>query len=78
MAVGRMEKQIRRRSDAAETKLENSALKAAERHRRDLFMMAKLKTGKFPYTPAVMSWASRKLDKKTSRITQEDIKKLLT
>lgn len=78
MAVGRMEKQIRRRSDAAETKLENLSLKSAERRRRDLFMMGKLKTGTFPYTPAVMSWLSRKLDKKSSRITHEDVRKLLT
>lgn len=78
MAVGRMQKQIRRRTDAAATKIENLALKSAERHRRDQFMVEKLKTGTLPYTPAVMSWVSRKLNMKSSRITPEDIKKLLT
>ena len=68
----------RRREDAKATKLCNRAVKTRERERRDARMIALIKTGSPPYTPAVQSWLSRKLDKKASRITSADIKPLLS
>lgn len=64
-------------SDAAETKVVNNALKARERSRRDARMIEKLKSGSLPYTPVVMSWLSRKLDVKASRITENQVKTLI-
>jgi len=63
--------------DAAKAKRVNSAKKSKERARRDERMRAKLKDGSLPYTPVVMSWLSRKLDKPSSKITAEDVKSLL-
>lgn len=63
--------------DAAATKAENRVRKTAERVRRDARMVAKLKTGSLPYSPPVMSWLSRTLDRKATRITQEDVKGLM-
>ncbi len=75
--VGRKEKRTRRAVDAVATKLENRPIKESERRRRDVRMMDKLKAGKLPYVPAVMSWLSRKLDKRASRVTAQDVKALL-
>ena len=41
-------------------------------------MMEKIKAGDPPYPPAIMSWLSRKLDKKAKRITREDVQALLS
>ncbi len=65
-----------RRSDAAATKVCNRVRKKAERTRRDARMIAKIKTGTFPYTPPVMSWLSRQLDMKSTRITPDDVARL--
>ena len=65
-----------RMADAAETRAVNKTRKIPERARRDARMMAKVKAGSLPYTPQVMSWLSRKLDKPSSKITQADIKSL--
>ena len=67
-----------RRTDAAATRLRNGFVKVAERARRDARMVKTLHDGSLPYTPGVMSWLSRKLDKKASRITPEDVKALMT
>jgi len=67
----------RRRTDAAKTKAHNRIVKAQERARRDARMLEMIKKGGPPYTPMVMSWLSRKLDKKAGRITAEDIKTLV-
>ena len=75
--VGRKEKRTRRQTDAIATKLENRPVKEAERARRDLRMVAKLKSGKPPFAPAVMSWLSRKLDKRASLVTAKDIRGLV-
>ena len=40
-------------------------------------MLTLLKDNKPPYTPAVMSWLSRKLDKPAGKITPKEIKALL-
>ena len=76
MSLGRTHERRRDRLDAAETRAVNSGRKARERARRDKRMSQALRTGSLPYSPAVMSWLSRKLDKKASRITPEDIKAL--
>ena len=76
MALGRTHERRRDRVDAAETRVVNSGRKASERARRDKRMSQILRAGSLPYSPAVMSWLSRKLDKKASRITPEDIKAL--
>jgi hypothetical protein len=41
-------------------------------------MLEKIKARSLPYTPAVMSWLSRKLEKPSSRITPQDVQSLLT
>ena len=70
---------IRRRvrEDAAETKARNEIIKGKERVRRDRRMLEKVKAGSLPYTPAVMSWLSRKVGKPAGSIAPEDIKVLL-
>lgn len=67
-----------RAMDAAETKRVNRRFKVKERDRRDARMLETIKTAGPPYTPDVMSWLSRKLDKKSNRITEADVKTLLT
>lgn len=78
MGIHRSALARRRRSDAIQTRAENRVLKDAERIRRDARMQAKIKTGTLPYTPPVMSWLSRTLNKPASRITPQDVKQLLT
>ena len=77
MGIHRSALARRRRSDAIQTRAENRIVKEAERARRDARMQAKIKAGALPYTPPVMSWLSRTLDKPASRITAEDVKQLL-
>jgi len=55
----------------------NGMLKDKERVRRDARIREMIKTGKFPYTPVVMSYLSVKLDKPASRIVQADVDKLM-
>ncbi|HNO79387.1 MAG TPA: hypothetical protein PKN33_15155 [Phycisphaerae bacterium] len=76
MKVTRSMFQRYRMQDAAETKARNNIVKTKENARRDARMMETVKSGSLPYTPAVMSWLSRKLDKPSSKLTQEDIAKL--
>ena len=78
MGMHRSAKRRRRRSDAVKTKARNHVVKTKERARRDARMVGKVAAGSLPYTPAVMSWLSRTLDKKSSRITPEDVKALDT
>jgi len=59
------------------TRRDNSLVKLKERDRRDATMLALVKAHRLPYTPAIMSWLSAKLDKKASQIVEADIKKLL-
>jgi hypothetical protein len=35
-----------------------------------------IQSGTYPYTPAVMSWASEKLNKRAAGITADEFKKL--
>ena len=77
MGMHRSELKRRRRSDAVATKARNVVVKDGERARRDSRMLQMVKGGELPYTPAVMSWLSRKLDKRARKITPEDIKTLV-
>jgi hypothetical protein len=77
MDVSRKERKHIRRTDAIATKERNSALKAKERARRDARMMDRVKTGEPPFSPAVMSWLSRKLHKRSTRITPQDVRSLV-
>ena len=66
-----------RRVDMANSKYTNGIRKTKERARRDSRMMAIIKAGKLPYAPAVMSWLSGKLGKRSSLLTQEDISRFV-
>jgi hypothetical protein len=61
----------------AESRRVNSKYKDKERVRRDDRMLGLLKLGKMPYTPAVLSWLSARLDKPSGRITQADVDHVL-
>lgn len=76
MKMSRKLRRHLRQVDAIETKLVNRVGKTKERARRDERMVAKLKAGSLPYTPPVMSWLSRKLEKASSRITQNEVNAL--
>ena len=56
---------------------ENAPRKRTERSRRAARMVALVKAGTYPYTPAVLSWLSTELDKPGRLITQADIDGLL-
>ncbi len=77
MGIHRSALRRRRRTDAEETKAENRVVKTKERTRRNARMLEKIKTASPPYTPAVMSWLSQRLDKQASKIRPEDIKSLV-
>ena len=66
-----------RMANATATRRKKSPIKTKERARREAKMLAVLKKGELPYTPAVMSWLSRKLDKPAGKITQDEIRALL-
>jgi len=77
MKITRKLRREMNQTDAAETKSVNTALKTGERARRDARMLGKIKAGSLPYAPGVMSWLSRKLDVRSSRITQDQVNTLL-
>lgn len=77
MNLGRTHRRRADRIEAKEIKAKNRTYKEAERDRRDARMAAKAKSQKPPFTQAVMSWLSRKLDMPASRITPADVKKLV-
>jgi hypothetical protein len=66
-----------RRVDMALSRHTNGIRKTKERARRETRMRALLQTGKFPYTPSIMSWLSVRLDKPTRQITPEDVQSVL-
>jgi hypothetical protein len=59
------------------SRITNGAEKKKERVRRQTRMVELIKKGRLPYTPSIMSWISAQLDKPTTRITQEDVDRLL-
>jgi hypothetical protein len=66
-----------RQVDMAESRLRNGVVKVKERARRDARMLETVKTGNLPYTPAVLSWLSVRLNKPGRLITPEDVQTLL-
>lgn len=78
MKVTRSMFQAYRQKDAIETKARNAREKGPERVRRKARMLAHVKAGSLPYTPNVMSWLSRELGKPATKITEADVKTLLS
>ncbi len=66
-----------RRFDMNLSRRENGMRKDKERARRDRRMKEIIQAGTFPYTPAVMSWLSARLDKPSSLIQPADVEKAL-
>lgn len=76
-----MRRSVRKRLDlldATATRAKSVIVKGKERARRDARMTEKLRAGNLPFAPFVMSWLSRQLDKKSSKITPEDVQTLLS
>lgn len=76
MGARRIRRQ-QRQFDMALSRRENGMKKMKERARRDKRLTEIIQKGTFPYTPAVMSWISAKLDKPTSKIVQADVDQLV-
>ena len=66
-----------RRVDMADSRYRNGIRKTKERARRDGRMLETIKKGRLPYAPAVMTWLSEKLGKRSSLLTQEDVNRLV-
>ncbi|MEK6676201.1 MAG: hypothetical protein AABZ47_11185 [Planctomycetota bacterium] len=66
------------RQEANETRDRNRVFKDKERLRKDAKMVKELQAKTLPYSPTVMSWLSRKLEKPSRKITPADVKTLLT
>jgi hypothetical protein len=64
------------RAKQALSRVENGHLKRKERGRKDARMVAAVKAGSLPFTPAILSWLSTKLNKRSSLIKQEDLAKI--
>lgn len=64
------------RDKSAESRTVNGHLKRKERANRDLRMAGLIKSGKFPYTPAIQSWISIKLDKPFTQVSESEAKSL--
>jgi hypothetical protein len=73
----RTHRRARDRQDARDTAAYNRVFKDAERARRDSRLLTLVRSGKPPFSPSIMSWLSRKLDKPSTKITPEDVKALL-
>ncbi len=67
----------RNRADGIITRGEKSAAKRIARANREKRMLAAIKKGPYPYTPAVQSWISVKLGKTWRQVTEAEAKKLL-
>ena len=77
--MGQRRDRLNKRLARAEvTRRVNSQIKDAERLRRKQAMLTIIKKGKLPYTPTVMSWLSDQLGKKSSKITPQDVKTLIS
>ena len=66
----------RQRANGRLSRIENGHLKRKERTQRDAKMAALITAGTFPYIPSIMSWASVQLGKRTSMITEAELKAL--
>ncbi len=77
MSLHRTHRKKLDRQESAVQKAKNRVFKTRERERRDARMLGELKSGRLPYSPAVMSWLSRKVNKPAHKITPEDVRGLL-
>jgi hypothetical protein len=66
-----------RQFDMAESRIRNGTQKKKERARRQTRMVELIQKGRLPYTPAILTWISARLDKPATRITQEDVNRLV-
>jgi hypothetical protein len=66
-----------RNADQAQSRLLNGERKVAERARRDQRMKQLVKKAKPPYTPAIQSWLSSKLNKPSRLITAQEVATLI-
>lgn len=67
----------RARDNAAISRTKNGHLKRKKAATRDARMLALVKAGTFPYTPAVQSWISVQLGDRFNRITEAQVKELV-
>ncbi|MFO0798175.1 MAG: hypothetical protein U0804_11925 [Gemmataceae bacterium] len=67
----------RARDNAALSRTKNGHLKRKKAATRDARMLALVKAGTFPYTPAVQSWLSVQLGDRFNRITEAQVKELV-
>ena len=65
------------RDNSAISRTVNGHKKRKERASRDARMLALIKAGKFPYTPAIQSWVSGKLGVPFSQLKEEDVRALV-
>jgi hypothetical protein len=66
-----------RQADMVASRAGNSPRKTKERQRRHARLIEALRNGKPPYSPTVRSWLSAELGKPSTKISQEDIQRLL-
>lgn len=59
------------------TRNENSLKKDREAVRRREDIVKLINAGTFPYTPTVMSWLSMEMGKKSSQLTEAEVKAFL-
>ena len=65
---------VRARANGKVTRMENGHRKRKARANRDKRMAELAAKGTFPFTPAIMSWASEKLGKPSTQLSSEDVK----
>lgn len=63
--------------DQAKSRIDNGHKKKAERARRQLRMVELIKAHQLPYTPNIMAWICTELDKPATRVTKDDVAKLV-
>lgn len=68
---------VQRTRQRAKVHRRNALRKTRERVCRDARMLDAIKSGSLPYLPWVMSWLSDKLEKRSTRITQADVEKVV-
>ena len=67
----------RARNNAAVSRTKNGHLKRKKAATRDARMLALVKAGTFPFTPAIQSWISVQLGDRFNRITEAQVKELV-
>ena len=65
------------RDNHAISRTVNGHLKRKERANRDERITGLIKAGTFPYTPAIQSWISAKLEMPFTKVTEDDVRELV-